>query len=92
MRAAAARKASSCNDPSIIAPLAGHLTAHPCQAVRDATESAEAQAGWLREALPRQFTEKLLKQVGLCFITTPQLCTLLAALLACPYPLWRMFC
>ena len=36
---------------------------HP-QAVRDAAESAEAQATWLKEALPRQFTEKLLKQVG----------------------------
>lgn len=35
---------------------------HP-QAVRDAKEVAEAQAAWLREALPRQFTEKLLKQV-----------------------------
>ena len=34
------------------------------QAVRDAQQSAEAQAGWLREALSRQFTEKLLKQVG----------------------------
>ncbi|PRW20477.1 DNA polymerase epsilon catalytic subunit A [Chlorella sorokiniana] len=33
------------------------------QAVRDAAESAEAQEGWLKEALPRQFTEKLLKQV-----------------------------
>jgi hypothetical protein len=34
------------------------------QAVRDAQQSAEAQAGWLREALSRQFTDKLLKQVG----------------------------
>ncbi|KAL4450230.1 hypothetical protein ABPG77_010899 [Micractinium sp. CCAP 211/92] len=33
------------------------------QAARDARRSAEAQAAWLKEALPRQFTEKLLKQV-----------------------------
>ena len=34
------------------------------QAVRDGQRSTAAQADWLRQALPRQFTEKLLKQVG----------------------------
>lgn len=33
------------------------------QAVRDAAEAAEAQAHWLRTALPNYFTQKLLHQV-----------------------------
>lgn len=35
------------------------------QAVRDAQESAEAQADWLRRELCGDFENKLLKQVGL---------------------------
>lgn len=39
--------------------------AHAPQAVKDAAESVEAQAHWLRSALPGYFTKKLLHQVCL---------------------------
>lgn len=35
------------------------------QAARDAAQAAEAQAEWLRQALPGRFTERLLKQARL---------------------------
>ena len=40
-----------------------HASTH-AQAARDAEAAAEAQIEWLKEALPAQFTERLLKQVG----------------------------